>query len=207
MLNLLYLITFMGFLLQTSTTFSTVSIFNKEYVATFDWGDIPVSDKRGEDINSKYFGELYYPLLVRGTDQHEKRLSVASGYMEIEVDLPIPESQVYELQYLSVKIVNTYNIAADKYEKGIWKIGSRASEYRPYVDITGEESLITEPVEDVIFGQENGNTFICEVSIDDGEASENKLFEFQIILDMIDADNSDEQIRMVSDKHYFLSGK
>lgn len=207
MLNLLYLITVTGFLRQAPTTFSTVSIFNKEYVATFNWGDIPVDQKKGEDINSKYFGELYHPLLVRGTDQHEKRLSVASGYMEIELDLPIPESQVYELRFLSVKIINSYDLVSTIYEKGIWKIGSRSSEYRPYVDITGEESLITEPVEEVLFGLENGNTFICEVSIDDGEATENKLFEFQIILDLIDEEDADSRIRMVSDKHYFLSGK
>lgn len=187
--------------------YRTASIFNKEYLASLDWGDIPVDLENGEDINSERFGELYYPVAVGNSGQYEQRATVPNSYMEIEIDLILPKQEVYELQYLSAEIVNTYDVSANNFETGYWKIGSRASEYRPYLDITGEESIITEPVEDVFMGGSYPSTFVCEVSIDNSDESENALFEFRIVLVLAKTSEPDNPVRIISDKNYFIGGK
>lgn len=187
--------------------YKTISIVNQQFIAARDWEHINLNKKTGEDINSEYFGGIYYPPKVKGSGLIEQRPTIAKESMEIEIDLINESDDNWILESISLKVLNTFDIAQIPYEAGSWKIGKRTLDYNPNFEIRADGQIVIDiPKEFILWRKDEfrDSRIILEVYTEESKAMLNKVFEFDFELSFTKSGSQKERVKINSDKTYFI---
>jgi len=197
---------------QEDLSVKTAFIGNRYYLVADSWSDLPLDEVNREDMNSKKYGGRFYPMLAHNsTTTIEKRLSIANQQMEIWFDLSNTSDKTWKLQEVTLDIVRQYDLNTQKVESGTWRnYKSRLNAYSPkfYLKKGETDDIIVKPTKTVLVypdGTESDNRFSLKVFNDRSMPVEGLIYEFKIVVTLVDTKSTRRKRRVTSDKSYFLA--
>ncbi len=188
----------------------TVFIGNRQFLISDDWSTIPVDSEDREDMNSPKFGGKFYPMRNRD-GLNEKRVSIANQNMEVWIDVKNETTKTWKLHAVSIEISDQYRLdLIGTIEQGIWRnYTSRLNQYSPRIVISKNadskvEKKSTKPVFIKPVGGNTDNRFSIRLLNNSKEPVEGLVYQFDIVMTLVNTDDLEEVIEVKSDKHYFL---
>ncbi|WP_421871252.1 hypothetical protein [Marinoscillum sp.] len=189
--------------------YTTVSLWNDQYIKLKDGVELTLDETNGEDINSPVFGGMNYRLMA-SKGPRVKLPTIASNYLEIGIELTNDtENQltIDRIKLLPQSLMPIENAVASS---GRWVGIMHTNDYFGKLDLevkSLDAPTVLIPTDLTVFGSsdERDSRLQLTVSIDDQlKQKETKLFSFQIQIDLIDLQTA-KTISTQSDKTYHLA--
>ncbi len=184
---------------EVPALYHTVNILNDKFIfTTNEWRFS--TDPNGEDMNSKY-GTPYDESITSLFPTQKGSINIANQKMDIDFNIEnINRKNLYFSGYV-IKIIDIFDAKANK------------AEYNLYKSLSHEMKLsqvdFSEDKKDYLFKTDkelikSGNVLFCKIPISvNNRAFNNKILEFEIIVDLVDKRGKHHKIK--SDKTYFIA--
>lgn len=174
---------------------------SSSFATSSKWGDIGFNSE-GEDINSKKYGSIHYPVI---TKKGAKIITptIASNSMEIDVELLNETESRFLLEKVELKVIKRISSDGLNLQYGEWRLGTRSSRYNPYFEIDGESDLYVDAPEE-FYLEPKSEALDGYVTLEVETTSNDVIYLFKFQLYFIDLSNN-KKVVISSDKEYFIA--